>query len=372
MSFRGLDLSPYISKFSDQIEEGYKARQAQQMQQAQMQKQMLFAQNLPADILSDDTAFKQTYANALQNNMPDVANTLLGKRMDMQVKMAETQAKRGNAMPMEQAKAIYPGITDSEYQAVKLLPDSEHQVNQLNSMRESSLKQQELGLKRRDFDSSRSDKLAKDMSSHLDLTVGRAGLGGKIQQKIFAAQNIDAIFNQFPDFNIPKSQTVDLATAIAGLISGGSPQSQQQINEIMSRTGKSDAASLAQYVTGEPTGLKQQNIMRVLKESSDREKAVAQGQVNEILEKRLPSHQELKKLNPSVYNSIKQSHVDKLVGGFESTTPTPPLPNWINLIKDQNVKAEVMGQIKSAPVDSWSTARDELQKAGHLPKGDLK
>jgi hypothetical protein len=152
------------------------------------------------------------------------------------------------------------------------------------------------------------DKMAKAMRDSLDPNLGRAGNMGKNQARVDAADRVDALFKQFPDYNIPKGQTTELTSAIAGLINGGSAQSQHQIDAMTPSSMKGDVNAIAAWLTNEPRGQGQQEYMKLMHETAVREREIAQNQVKSAQIQRLSSHKRLREIDPATYNDILSSY----------------------------------------------------------------
>lgn len=146
------------------------------------------------------------------------------------------------------------------------------------------------------------------LADALDPNKARGGNLAATQKLINSADRIHAIFDQFPDGNIPKAQSTELGTAVAAMISGGSPQSQQQIHDIVPSSAAGSAEDTISWFTGNPTGRQQQEFMKVLRESSEREKNVALKQKMDAQRARLPQFSYLKAHNPDQYNQILKGY----------------------------------------------------------------
>ncbi len=145
-------------------------------------------------------------------------------------------------------------------------------------------------------------------SDALDPNKARGGNLAATQKLINSTDRIHGIFEQFPDGNIPAAQTTELATAVAGLISGGSPQSQHQINEIVPQSAAGDVSKMIGWLTSNPKGLEQQAFIKTLKESSERERAIAIRQKSEAQRSRLPAFEHLKSSDPDHYNRMLKAY----------------------------------------------------------------
>jgi hypothetical protein len=152
------------------------------------------------------------------------------------------------------------------------------------------------------------DKLTKNLKDDLDPNKARGGNFAKSQAVVNNADRLEGLFNQFPDNNIPKAQTTELATAVAAMISGGSPQSQHQIDMMVPDTMKGHASDIASWITGNPKGREQQKFMDMLHDTAKREKTIAINQVKNAQIQRLAAHQQLKTLAPDIYNSNLQAY----------------------------------------------------------------
>ncbi len=146
------------------------------------------------------------------------------------------------------------------------------------------------------------------LSDALDPNRARGGNLAATQKLINSADRIHGIFQQFPDGNVPKAQATELATAVAGLYSGGSPQSQHQIDQIVPSSLQGRAADIASWVTGNPMGKEQQAFIAILKESSERERAIAIRQKMDAQRARLPAFEHLRAADPQHYERMLKSY----------------------------------------------------------------
>lgn len=169
-----------------------------------------------------------------------------------------------------------------------------------------------------------SDKLAKSIRDDLDPNKARGGNLAKSQAMINSADRVDALFQQFPDYNIPKGQSVELAAAIAGLVNGGSAQSQHQIDSMTPSSMKGDAQALAGWITNDPTGLDQKQFMKMMHETALRERDVAAAQVKQAQIQRLAAHKTLATSDPETYAAMLSSYgidPEEIVAGKYAPKP---------------------------------------------------
>lgn len=148
------------------------------------------------------------------------------------------------------------------------------------------------------------EKDAIRMGEDLDPTRFRSGTLKDNQKRIDAAGRVNALFEQFPDYNIPATQTRELSTAVANLLTNGGTTAVTQINELVPHTMAGSGYKMAEWVTNNPTGLQQQKFMMMLHDTAKREEQAAQGQITKAqFEKAYTTHAKLKEKDPETFYS---------------------------------------------------------------------
>lgn len=142
---------------------------------------------------------------------------------------------------------------------------------------------------------------------YIDANASRAGNFGKMAAMDQASQRIDKLFGQFPDYNVPKSQTAELATATAGMISGGSPQSQHQIDLLIPSSLRGDSNAIAAWVTNKPRGQQQQAFMKLMHETAKREGDLARDQMAKVITGRIGEFSDLNEKDRNRYLEILEN-----------------------------------------------------------------
>lgn len=132
----------------------------------------------------------------------------------------------------------------------------------------------------------------------------RGGNLAVAQKTVMSAERLDGLFQQFPDGSMPKTSTHEIAAAVAALVTGGSPQSQQQINDLTPQSMVGKANEIASWVTNTPRGLEQQKFMKMLHETALREKDIAHGQVKRGQLESLAGFSHLEQADPERYNKL--------------------------------------------------------------------
>lgn len=149
------------------------------------------------------------------------------------------------------------------------------------------------------------ERISANLGNDLDPNKARTGNFGKAAAMKMSAERIEGLLNQFPNGDVPTAQTVELATAIASLVNGGSaPQSQKQIDEIVPSSIAGDGNKIASWFLNKPRGLQQQQFIKLMGETAAREKAIAEGQIQSIQASRLPKYNQFRKEHPGEYANI--------------------------------------------------------------------
>lgn len=144
------------------------------------------------------------------------------------------------------------------------------------------------------------------MGDDIDPTKARQGTLAKAQELLNATKRLDTFMQQFPNGNIPHGQEAEIANAAAAIVGGGSAQSQHQIDSIVPRSFKGDINGWISYLSNQPVGAEHQDFIKVMKESSDREKAYAQQLIHEGVGEKLGKYENLYDADPDHFARLAQ------------------------------------------------------------------
>lgn len=175
----------------------------------------------------------------------------------------------------------------------------------------------------------------------LDPNKGRAGEFGKQQAQVNSAKRVEALGDQFPDGNLPKSQMGELALATANLVSAGNHAAEATVSRLVPSSAAGNAAALQSWLESEPTGANQQAFAKLMFETAKRERAVAEknlletklsrvsqyehlaGDPGSKQEQRFQSVMKSKGISPEVYDQYKQNNFQTLAP--KAVVPDPGL-----------------------------------------------
>lgn len=210
------------------------------------------------------------------------------------------------------------------------------------------------------------DKMAKRaqlMTEATDPAKARAGVLSKVESMINSADRIDRLFTQFPNYNIPAAQTEELAAATAGLISGGNPQSQAQINGLIPHSMVGNANKIASWVTNDPKGMQQMKFMKLMHETALRERQVAETQRDGYYAQRIASFQDLRKADqPTWETKVRAAGMDP--EQFDEQGLYIPMKNEKGILKRATLLNNRDADAPHVPGETKASGLSKEQEAG--------
>lgn len=132
--------------------------------------------------------------------------------------------------------------------------------------------------------------LEKDYKNTLLKEVSnRSGGLGLQDQKVNQALHLKALMDQYYDpptgkYNVPAVQYAELAIGLANLVSGTNAVSDSARESIMQKTAAGDLKGALTYITGTPQNGTTQEVLKNLKDSIDRQGAVAEDLRNQAIQ----------------------------------------------------------------------------------------
>ncbi|MGZ3770058.1 MAG: hypothetical protein ACXVCP_00400 [Bdellovibrio sp.] len=146
-------------------------------------------------------------------------------------------------------------------------------------------------------------KMAVALQKDLDADAGRTGNFGKISGTLISAQKLEQLTAQHPDGNLDPRQMEEYALGLANMVSNGSGAARSQVEALVPHTFWGKAQSVKEWLLNNPQGAEQQAFVKRMSETVQREKELAQTQLNQIRESRLTSHKAYSKADPEGFKS---------------------------------------------------------------------
>lgn len=164
-----------------------------------------------------------------------------------------------------------------------------------------------VGLKQRELNDDKFNKRITLFGDSLDENKGRTGEFGRQQQLVNSSDRALVLGKQFADGNLPPAQVAELATSVAGLVSGGSHAAEATVHRFVPSTYSGSEAGISQWLTSEPKGAGQQAFVKQLLETAQRERQQAVGKIHGIKMSRVAQFEDLQRQNPTAFNAVLQS-----------------------------------------------------------------
>jgi hypothetical protein len=154
------------------------------------------------------------------------------------------------------------------------------------------------------------EKQSAAMTKALDPTALSRGAFAIRQQVVDRAERLQTLHNTVQEFqngNYDKRQIEELAIGMNSLLSGSNTGAQQQVENLVPKSIWSDAAKLAEWISNNPTGTKQQAFVKRMSQTVENEKSTSENQIKKTQYQRLAQFDDFAKSNPSQYNDIMNS-----------------------------------------------------------------
>ncbi len=152
------------------------------------------------------------------------------------------------------------------------------------------------------------DKRFKDLDESIDPSRYRAGAFGVSKQRFDRAENLQSLASAFPDGNLDSRQIEEMAIGLNALLSGSNTGAQQQVKALVPQSVWGNSNKLAEFLSSDPRGTGQQEFVKRLLGTIDREKETAQTQIQRTQFSRIARNADLEKVDPEKFNEILQSH----------------------------------------------------------------
>ena len=151
------------------------------------------------------------------------------------------------------------------------------------------------------------DKRVTAFSDALDPSKQRAGAFGVSKQAYDRAERLQSLAAAYPDNNLDKRQIEELAIGMNAMLSGANSGAQEQVKSLVPSSIMGNAEKFKEWFTNDPTGTNQQEFVKRMLGSIDREKSTASDQIKRTQLQRTAGYEDLEKSNPDAFYSVLQS-----------------------------------------------------------------
>lgn len=142
------------------------------------------------------------------------------------------------------------------------------------------------------------------LTDEIDPNKARTGEFGRQAQLVNKANQALVIRDQNPTLNFTKNQTREFATAIANLVGSNGSTAVHSVNELVPSSGTGTYNDILSAIENKPRGREQQEFIKLLVETAERERNLAASNVKSIQFSRLPNFEHLSKADSQRFGDI--------------------------------------------------------------------
>ena len=145
----------------------------------------------------------------------------------------------------------------------------------------------------------------------LDPSKQRQGSFGVSKQVFDRAERLQTLANAYADGNIDSRQMEEIAIGLNAMLSGSNVGAQSQVAALVPKTAMGSWQKLKEWLVNEPQGTAQQEFVRRMMGSVEREKKTAADQMKRTQLQRIARYHDLEKTSPDeFYNTIQAAGLD--------------------------------------------------------------
>ena len=167
---------------------------------------------------------------------------------------------------------------------------------------------------RKPFDIQTSEKNAQfhakrftQLGDALDPSKARAGAFGTSKQVYDRAERLQTLANAYRDNNLDSRQVEELAIGLNSMLSGSNVGAASQVEKLVPKSIMGDKQKLMEWLTNEPKGTNQQEFVKRMLGSIEREKNTASDQIKRTQFERIARYGDLENADPDEFINVLQS-----------------------------------------------------------------
>lgn len=149
------------------------------------------------------------------------------------------------------------------------------------------------------------EKWAESLKKDIDPDASRSGNFGEISKNKIRAQRIQTLVGDYVQnparLALDKRQVEEMAIGVSALMGGSGSPSESTIHALVPQTLWGDVKGIAEWIANKPLGKGQQEFVKRMAETVNRESDLASQQMKEIQVRRLSRHSNLAQSNPDKY-----------------------------------------------------------------------
>ncbi len=141
----------------------------------------------------------------------------------------------------------------------------------------------------------------------LDPSKARAGAFGTSKQVFDRAERLQTLASAYRDNNLDSRQVEELAIGLNSMLSGSNVGAASQVEKLVPKSIMGDAQKLKEWIANDPKGTNQQEFVKRMLGSIDREKSTASDQIKRTQFERIARYGDLEKADADEFANVLQS-----------------------------------------------------------------
>lgn len=243
----------------------------------------------------------QSFAQAAQGANAPVQNTALYKNIEDQNKIVSKGAEEDLDRRQKVTNAI-----EQRKSREQIAGDSQALRGQIASDSLAGRQAQASAVASSKADAEE-NKMSQALKDDLDPNKARGGNLASNQKRVDSADRVKALLAQVHNNPDPR-QMEELAISTQSLLSNSGSPGAEQVRALIPQTALGSANKFVEWISNNPTGTGQQAFVTRMAETVDRERSLAQQQVQKAQTQRLSAHSKFQSKYPDSYNAITRSY----------------------------------------------------------------
>lgn len=141
----------------------------------------------------------------------------------------------------------------------------------------------------------------------LDPSKARAGAFGTSKQVFDRAERLQTLAGAYKDNNLDSRQVEELAIGLNSMLSGSNVGAASQVEKLVPKSIMGDKQKLMEWLSNDPKGTNQQEFVKRMLGSIDREKSTAADQIKRTQFERIGRYGDLEKADADEFHNVLQS-----------------------------------------------------------------
>lgn len=141
----------------------------------------------------------------------------------------------------------------------------------------------------------------------LDPSKARSGAFGTSKQVYDRAERLQTLAGAYKDNNLDSRQVEELAIGLNSMLSGSNVGAASQVEKLVPKSIMGDTQKLKEWLTNDPKGTNQQEFVKRMLGSIDREKSTAADQIKRTQFERIARYSDLEKADKDEFYNVLQS-----------------------------------------------------------------